>query len=274
MSTYSGSGIVTGANLIADYTYGLGLTSQVTASGSTYCYDFDALGDTVALTNSSGSMVNRYSYLPFGGSLSSSVTTANPFQFVGRLGAESVIADPKIVFMRTRYYASDTGQFVSNDPLGLLGGDINTRRYSNNNPVTFLDPVGLGYFETNGNPGNEGNTGHIRYRFTSGPYAGETIGFTQYGKNWWNVFYTNGFYETLPGSYQKNQYHQIGGFYDDTKMEFIANNYQPKLYMVVGYNCWNWAVDIQQIYIHEGGVVSPTVPSRTLIPSTQKARLP
>ena len=42
VGTYTTTG-----SLIAHYTYGLGLTSQVTASGS-YYYDFDALGSTGA----------------------------------------------------------------------------------------------------------------------------------------------------------------------------------------------------------------------------------
>ncbi len=44
--------------------------------------------------------------------------------------------------MRARDYTPATGQFLSNDPLGLAGGDTNIRRYVGNDPVTFVDPTG------------------------------------------------------------------------------------------------------------------------------------
>ncbi len=66
-----------GGNLIANYTYGLGLVSQVNTSGVTNYYDFDALGSTADLTNAAGGIVNTYSYLPFGGALTTSGTSAH-----------------------------------------------------------------------------------------------------------------------------------------------------------------------------------------------------
>jgi RHS repeat-associated protein len=145
VATYSGSGIVTAANLIADYTYGLGLTSQVTASGSTYYYDFDALGNTVALTNSSGTKVNSYSYLPFGGSLTSSVAVANPFELLGQWGVQT--ASGGLSFMQARYYTTSAGRFTSSDPLGPAGCDANLYRYAGNSPGEFSDPLGLSWVD-------------------------------------------------------------------------------------------------------------------------------
>jgi hypothetical protein len=45
--------------------------------------------------------------------------------------------------MRFRGYTPATGQFISDDPLGLIGGDPNIRRYVHNNPTTRIDPSGL-----------------------------------------------------------------------------------------------------------------------------------
>ena len=50
VASYNGSG-----SLIADYIYGLGLVSQ-TGPGGTGYYDFDASGNTVGITGSSGSL--------------------------------------------------------------------------------------------------------------------------------------------------------------------------------------------------------------------------
>ena len=45
--------------------------------------------------------------------------------------------------MGYRSYDPATGQFVSNDPAGLAGGDINLRTYVGNQPTDFIDPSGL-----------------------------------------------------------------------------------------------------------------------------------
>ena len=135
VGTYNGSG-----GLIADYTYGFGLTSQVTPGG-TYYYDFDSLGSTVGISNSSGTYVNTYSYSPFGANLSSTITVSNPFQFVGKAGL--ITEDNGLDFMRARFYSFSLGRFTSPDPLGLGGGDANLFRYAGNSPTQVSDPSGL-----------------------------------------------------------------------------------------------------------------------------------
>ena len=138
IGTYDGSG-----NLIANYTYGLGLVSQTTAAGSASYYAFDAIGSTSTLTNSAGTIVNSYAYDPFGNSLAKSESVPNPFQFVGCFG---VMADTDgLQFMRARYYSNVFGRFTSSDPLGIVANvtDVNLYRYSGNAPVTRIDPQGL-----------------------------------------------------------------------------------------------------------------------------------
>ena len=61
VGTYSGAG-----DLIAHYTYGLGLTSAIASGGQASYYDFDATGSTVGLSSASGAYQNVYHYLPFG----------------------------------------------------------------------------------------------------------------------------------------------------------------------------------------------------------------
>jgi RHS repeat-associated protein len=127
-------------SLIASYTYGLGQVSQVTPDKTNY-YQFDALGSTVGLTNATSGLVASYSYLPFGGLLVSTGTVANPFTFVGQFG---VSTDGSGLYdMAARSYDAMMGQFVSNDPSGIAGGDINVRRYVTNSPTDYIDPAGL-----------------------------------------------------------------------------------------------------------------------------------
>ncbi len=132
---YDGDG-----SLIANYTHGLGLISRTDATGPAY-YDFDAIGSTVGLTATGDGYQNRYSYLPFGEALVSSGATPNPFGFAGQFG---VMQDGNgLDFMRVRFYSLAEGRFSSQDPIGLLGGDVNLYRYVANTPLNLIDPTGL-----------------------------------------------------------------------------------------------------------------------------------
>ena len=42
-----------------------------------------------------------------------------------------------------RYYDAKAGRFITRDPIGFEGGDINLYGYVQNNPVNWIDPSGL-----------------------------------------------------------------------------------------------------------------------------------
>lgn len=44
--------------------------------------------------------------------------------------------------MKARYYDPSVGRFISEDPKGFDGGDVNLMAYVENNPVNFVDPSG------------------------------------------------------------------------------------------------------------------------------------
>ena len=126
--------------MVAGYTYGLGLVSQVTPTGSNY-YQFDGLGSTVGMTNATSGLIASYSYLPSGSILASTGTVANPFTFVGQFG---VTTDGSGLYaMGVRSYDPTTGQFTTNDPSGIAGGSLNLRMYADNDPVQLVDPSGF-----------------------------------------------------------------------------------------------------------------------------------
>ncbi len=137
VSQYDDSG-----NLQARYAYGLGLTSQISASGNALYYDFDGIGSTVGMTGTAAGYVNQYEYLPFGERLSATEGVSNPFQYVGQAG---VMNDPNgLLYMRARYYDPTTGRFIERDPTGLKGG-VNQYAYTDNQPTDRVDPQGTSF---------------------------------------------------------------------------------------------------------------------------------
>jgi RHS repeat-associated protein len=48
-----------------------------------------------------------------------------------------------LYYMKARYYDSEVGRFISEDPLGFEGGSLNLYVYAANNPIMFMDPTGL-----------------------------------------------------------------------------------------------------------------------------------
>jgi RHS repeat-associated protein len=49
-----------------------------------------------------------------------------------------------LYYYRARYYDPKGGRFISKDPIGFEGGDVNLYRYVKNQPVDWIDPSGLG----------------------------------------------------------------------------------------------------------------------------------
>ena len=63
--------------------------------------------------------------------MNQSETVTQPFKYVGQLG---VMAEPNgangLYYMRARYYDPQVGRFISEDPIGFDGGDVNLYAYA------------------------------------------------------------------------------------------------------------------------------------------------
>ena len=129
--------------------YGLGLISRHQPdSGGPYdhYYHFDGLGSTWALTDLSGGLQGRYSYDAWGtwdGRSPGGGIASDRFRYVGESGYYDDFNRARLVLLGARYYRADIGRFISADPIGYGGGDLNLYAYVGADPVNSVDPEGL-----------------------------------------------------------------------------------------------------------------------------------
>ncbi|MFL6386552.1 MAG: kelch repeat-containing protein [Terriglobales bacterium] len=108
-----------------------------TTSSGTYGVLQDNLHSTLALTDGTGAIQASYTYGPFGATSITGLTGINPFQFNGRENEGN-----GLYFYRARYYNSVLGRFISEDPIGFNGHDLNLYAYVGDSPQNFTDPSG------------------------------------------------------------------------------------------------------------------------------------
>jgi len=96
----------------------------------------DALGSTVALTDTSGVLKTSYAYEPYGKSSATGETSSNSAQYAGRENDGT-----GLFYYRARYYQPVLGRFLSEDPIDLNGG-ANLYAYVGGNPSSYIDPYG------------------------------------------------------------------------------------------------------------------------------------
>lgn len=128
-----------GAAGTAHNIFGNGLEAFSTPAGTSFL-DADALGSVVGVTTNTGAQVNRYEYDPYGQTLLSIGAPSSNARFLGKWG---VVTQPQgIQLTSTRAYSSSTGRFLSQDSVGLAGGQANLYAYATNRPTTIVNPFG------------------------------------------------------------------------------------------------------------------------------------
>lgn len=131
----------TDSNIITRYyVYGRGLLALITPNNHVYCYQFNQVGSTVALTDSNSAVMDSYSYSPFGEMMGQSEVIPQPFSFNGSYGVMHETGNTFL--MGRRYYDASLGRFISEDPLGVTADSLNAYAYALNNPVVRIDPSG------------------------------------------------------------------------------------------------------------------------------------
>ena len=130
------AGTTASANLL---TGGIDEYFQRTDSAGARNFLTDALGSTVALADSTGTLQTQYTFEPFGNTSVTGAATTNSFAYTGReLDATG------LYFYRARYYSSQMQRFVSEDPIGFAGG-INKYAYAGSSPTNYRDSQGTVY---------------------------------------------------------------------------------------------------------------------------------
>ncbi len=117
------------------YNRGLNLLSRTNQDGTQY-YHFNIHGDTSALTDANGNIAVDYRYDAFGNQLKSNENDTNPFRYCGEYFDE----ETGFIYLRNRYYDPSIGRFITEDP---ANDGNNWYIYCGNNPVIFIDPLGL-----------------------------------------------------------------------------------------------------------------------------------
>jgi RHS repeat-associated protein len=114
--------------------------SETDLQGNKFFFLHDIRSDVTGLVDSRQNINENYTYDAFGTALGTSSDT-NGFRFVG--GANVFTDDDaNLQYMWNRWYDPGLGRFISRDPSGMTGG-LNPYLYSQNNPLTSFDPLGL-----------------------------------------------------------------------------------------------------------------------------------
>ncbi len=126
-----------------------GINLIASAGSSTNYHLYNAHGDVVQLTNSSGTVTKTYDYDAFGVEVSPTASDTNPFRYAG----EYYDKETGTYYLRARYYSPGLGRFLSEDTYRGNASDplsLHLYTYCHNNPVMWIDPSGHAKLHWNG----------------------------------------------------------------------------------------------------------------------------
>ena len=133
-------------NVVASYTWGEGIDRllAVTIGGATYYPLTDIQGTVWGYVDSQNNIVARWQYDAWGNVLSEEIDPSAAalaslrYRFQGREWS----AATGLINFRMRWYDTETGRWLSKDPIGLSGG-INLYEFCRNVPILYIDFMGL-----------------------------------------------------------------------------------------------------------------------------------
>jgi len=181
------------------------LVGKITSDNELYQYFHDGLGSITMICDSSGSYKNLYTYDDFGDFRKKDEEVSNSYCYTGQERDE----EPSGLYnLRARYYAAGIGRFTQEDPIWHLSIHLNAfsnnpktailfglespsgfdgygYNYVSNNPINYIDPIGLHKFQPWNPLGPIGYVDHLLYMlgYGSGVARGAHTAIRRYGMN-------------------------------------------------------------------------------------------
>jgi RHS repeat-associated protein len=159
--TYDGPDVVMDDNGSSQVTYqnAPGIDNKLKAdNGKTNYFMQDHLGSTIGTTNIMGFLSSSGGYDSFG----NGNPPYNRYGFTGR----EYDGVSGLMYYRARWYDPKVGRFISEDPIGFAGGDINLHGYVGNSPLMRKDPKGLDILVIENGPTGGNPFGHTAIAIT------------------------------------------------------------------------------------------------------------
>ena len=197
--------------------------------GAAYYYHADGLGSIVAITDANMQVVQRYSYESFGRVKVSNRSFKNIYTYTGREWDGEI----GLHYYRARYYDPMAGRFISKDPIGFAGGDVNLYRYVGNGPVVWIDPSGLLKYNTS----DTDRTGRL---------LGKILEFAECMEK------CAGFELTVTGGSEKKYHGKNSKHYSGQACDF-SDKRNPKLTRKVAEKCYKKCAKPEYYGQQEGG---------------------
>ncbi|MBI4510548.1 MAG: hypothetical protein HY698_13020 [Deltaproteobacteria bacterium] len=129
-------------NVVSRFVYarGVNVPDYMVRDGAEYRIVTDHLGSPRLVVNTAtGDVAQRLEYDEFGRVLVDTNPGFQPFGFAGGLYDQAT----GLTHFGAREYDSHVGRWTSSDPILFAGGDSNLFAYVWNDPVNFVDPIGL-----------------------------------------------------------------------------------------------------------------------------------
>ncbi|MFC1859130.1 RHS repeat-associated core domain-containing protein, partial [Thermodesulfobacteriota bacterium] len=128
-------------NLLMRFEYADGrMPVAMEKNGTMYYLTYDQVESLRAVADVSGNVVKRIQYDSFGNIINDSDPSFEmPFGFAGGVYDK----DTGLIRFGYRDYDPDVGRWTAKDPILFAGGDTDLYGYCLNDPVNFVDPLGL-----------------------------------------------------------------------------------------------------------------------------------
>jgi RHS repeat-associated protein len=132
-------------------------------NAGTYYLHRDRQYCLIGLTNASGTIVETYTYTPYGQRIVRDASFANPTttsSYAQQLGHQGLLHDAEtgLIYNRHRILDAALGRFAQRDPLRYIDG-VSVYAYVRSEPTSYLDPGGLARAPGNGRPPGFGRGG-------------------------------------------------------------------------------------------------------------------